>query len=26
VTGDLRSARDRAGALRDELVSAVKGW
>ncbi len=26
VTGDLRSARDRAGALRDELLSAVTGW
>ena len=26
ATDDLRSARDRARALRDELVAAVQGW
>jgi phosphomannomutase len=26
VTGDLHSSRKRAGALRDELVSAVRSW
>ena len=26
VAGDLRSARERAGALRDQLVSAVRSW
>jgi len=26
ATDDLRSARDRAWALRDQLVSAVQGW
>jgi len=26
ATDDLRSARDRASALREELVAAVQGW
>ena len=26
VTGDLRSARERAEAMRDELVSEVRRW
>ncbi len=26
VAGDLRTARERAGALRDELVSSVRSW